>query len=61
MRANVGSQDDMRVELDGGVLRLTFTRPEVLNALSPLMALTVAEQLERAHADDEVRVVAITG
>jgi enoyl-CoA hydratase len=56
-----GSPDDMSVELDDGVLRLTFTRPEVLNALSGLMAVTVAEQLERAHADDEVRVVVIAG
>jgi enoyl-CoA hydratase len=56
-----GSPDDMSVELDDGVLRLTFTRPEVLNALSVLMAVTVAEQLERAHADDEVRVVVIAG
>ena len=51
----------MTVELDGGVLRLTFRRPEVLNALSGLMAVTVAEQLERATADDDVRVVVITG
>jgi enoyl-CoA hydratase len=51
----------MSVELVDGVLRLTFTRPEVLNALSGLMALTLAEQLERANADDEVRVVVITG
>lgn len=51
----------MTVELDDGVLRMTFRRPEVLNALSGLMALTVAEQLERATADDDVRVVVITG
>ena len=51
----------MSVELDGGVLRLTFLRPEVLNALSAAMAVTLAEQLERATADDDVRVVVITG
>jgi len=51
----------MSVELVDGVLRLTFRRPEVLNALSGLMALTLAEQLERANADDDVRVVVITG
>jgi enoyl-CoA hydratase len=56
-----GSPDDMSVELAGGVLRLTFTRPDVLNALSGPMAVTVAEQLERAHADDDVRVVVLTG
>jgi enoyl-CoA hydratase len=58
---DLGSPDDMSVELVDGVLRLTFTRPEVLNALSGLMALTLAEQLERATADDAVRVVVISG
>jgi enoyl-CoA hydratase len=53
--------EEIQVALDDGVLRLTFTRPEVLNALSGPMAVTVAEQLERAHADDDVRVVVITG
>lgn len=53
--------EELQVELDDGVLRLRFTRPEVLNALSGPMAVTVAEQLERAHADDDVRVVVITG
>lgn len=61
MTEDLGSPDDMSVDLDGGVLRLRFTRPDVLNALSPLMAVTLAEQLERAHADDEVRVVVISG
>jgi enoyl-CoA hydratase len=59
--ADFDAAGDIRVELDGGVLRLTFTRPEVLNALSGPMSVTVAEQLERAHADDDVRVVVITG
>ena len=53
--------EEMTVELDGGVLRLTFRRPEVLNAMSGRMAVTLAEQLERATADDDVRVVVITG
>ena len=57
----IGTPDDMTVELVDGVLRLTFQRPEVLNAMSGLMALTLAEQLERANADDDVRVVVITG
>ena len=52
---------EIDVSLDGGVLRLTFTRPDVLNALSGHMAVTVAEQLERAHADDDVRLVVIAG
>lgn len=49
------------VDLADGVLRLTFDRPEVFNALSGEMALALAEQLEAATADEAVRVVLITG
>ena len=52
---------DLTVALDDGVLRLTFTRPEVLNALSGPITITLAEQLEWATAADEVRVVVIAG
>jgi len=54
--------DDLRVELrEDGVLRLTFDRPEVLNAFSAELAVALAEQLEDAAANDEVRVVVLTG
>ncbi len=49
------------VQLTDGVLTLTMDRPEVLNAMSPEMSLALAEQLERAHVDDAVRVVVLTG
>ncbi|WP_372736244.1 enoyl-CoA hydratase [Nocardioides sp.] len=57
----MASTEQMRVDLADGVLTLTFNRPEVLNALSGPMAITLAEQLERAHADDAVRMVVLTG
>jgi enoyl-CoA hydratase len=52
---------DLQVELVDGVLRLRFARPEVLNALSGPMAVTLAEQLERASAEDDIRAVVIAG
>ena len=51
----------LAVTLDAGVLTLTMDRPEVLNAMSPEMSVALAEQLERAHTDDAVRVVVLTG
>jgi enoyl-CoA hydratase len=54
--------DDLLVELrEGGVLWLTFDRPEVFNAFSPELSLALAEQLENAATDDAVRVVVLTG
>ncbi|MFB9313420.1 enoyl-CoA hydratase-related protein [Nocardioides plantarum] len=51
----------VRVDEADGVLTLTMDRPEVLNAMSAEMSLALAEQLERAHTDDAVRVVVLTG
>ena len=52
---------EVRVELSGGVLRLTMDRPAALNALTPGMPVTMASEIERATARDEVRVVLLTG
>ncbi|MXG88383.1 enoyl-CoA hydratase-related protein [Nocardioides flavescens] len=52
----------LRVDLrDDGSLWLTLDRPEVLNAFSDEMALALAEELEAAHARDDVRAVVVTG
>ncbi|GAA4678076.1 enoyl-CoA hydratase-related protein [Nocardioides nanhaiensis] len=48
-------------EVADGVLRLTFDRPEVLNALSGEMAARVGAVLEEAVTRDDVRVVVISG
>lgn len=47
----------IRVEQDGGVLTLTFARPEKKNAITDAMYAALAEAVERAQADDAVRVV----
>lgn len=52
---------DLEVRREGGALWLTLNRPEVFNALSSQMADEVARLVEDATADDEVRVVVLTG
>lgn len=56
-----GTVPGLLEEVSDGVLRLTFDRPEVLNALSGEMALRVGEALEEAVTRDDVRVVVIAG
>ena len=53
--------DALLVERSDGVLRLTFNRPEVFNALGPDASEDLAEVLEEAVTDDSVRVVVLTG
>lgn len=52
---------ELSVSHADGVLRLTITRPEVFNALSDTLADELADRLEAAGADDDVRVVVLTG
>ena len=54
--------DDLLVELrEGGALWLTFNRPEVFNAFSGELSVALAERLEAAASDGDVRVVVLTG
>jgi enoyl-CoA hydratase len=46
---------------EDGVLTLRFDRPQSFNALTEAMTIGAAEQLERAGARDDVRVVLLTG
>lgn len=52
---------DLDVRVEDGALWLTLNRPEVFNALSAEMADDVARLVEQATADDDVRVVVVTG
>jgi enoyl-CoA hydratase len=52
---------DLTVELDGGVLSLTFNRPESLNSLTEAMLKTAADALEQAATDPLVKVVRLGG
>ena len=53
--------NQLEVEADEGVLRVTFRRPEALNALSEEMAVGLVEALDRAAVDEAVRAVVVTG
>ena len=47
--------------VDKGILTLTLNRPDKLNAFTHTMLRELLDALERADADDEVRVIIVTG
>ena len=49
------------VSLDAGVLSITLSRPDKLNAFNPEMHLRLKAALERARDEPEVRAVLLTG
>ena len=51
----------LRYEVDGAVARLTIDREERRNALSWALVGELREALALAKADDDVRVVVLTG
>jgi methylglutaconyl-CoA hydratase len=51
----------LRYEVEGGVATLTLNRPDKRNALNGQLVAALKEALDRAEADEGVRVVAITG
>lgn len=51
----------VRVAVKGGVLRITFDRPEALNAVNTDMLWTVEHALSRHELDEQVRVAVISG
>ncbi len=53
--------DDVLVEVDGPVLRLTMDRPASFNAMTGAMNLTLTDEIRGAAARDDVRVVVLTG
>lgn len=55
------TSDGVRVEVGGGVLRITFDRPDTLNALSADMLWTVEHAISRHELDENVRVAVISG
>jgi enoyl-CoA hydratase/carnithine racemase len=48
-------------ELEDGILTITLNRPDRLNAWTEQMAEELISALDRADADDDVRVVIVTG
>lgn len=49
------------VALEAGVLRLTLNRPDKLNSFNEEMHLSLRAAMERAHEDQAVRAVLLTG
>lgn len=52
---------DVRIERDGPVLAITFTRPERRNAITVAMYSALADAIEGAGSDAGVRVITIRG
>lgn len=50
-----------RYEQDGHVVRITITRPEVMNALHPPASVELAECWDRFAGDDDAWVAVLTG
>jgi enoyl-CoA hydratase/carnithine racemase len=55
------SSETIRTELREGILTITLHRPDRLNAFNARMLEELLGALDRADADDEVRVVVFTG
>ncbi|MGI9124632.1 MAG: enoyl-CoA hydratase [Mycobacterium sp.] len=53
--------DDLTVSLEGGVLAVTFNRPDSLNSLTAAMVETLCDALEAAATDPAVKVVRLGG
>ena len=53
--------EQIRADLEAGVLTITLNRPERLNAWTPTMGRELIAAFDAADADDDVRAVVVTG
>ncbi|SDR44361.1 Enoyl-CoA hydratase [Rhizobiales bacterium GAS113] len=53
--------DTVKVALDDGLLRLTLNRPDKLNSFNEEMHLALRAAMQRAHDEDGIRAVLLTG
>lgn len=53
--------DTIAVEVTDGIMTLTLNRPERMNAFTIVMLREMISAFDRADADDDVRVVIVTG
>jgi enoyl-CoA hydratase/carnithine racemase len=56
-----GVTEQIIVSIDHGIATITLNRPEKLNAFTPVMQRELVEAFDATDADDEVRVVVVTG
>jgi enoyl-CoA hydratase/carnithine racemase len=59
--AGAGSAPEVLYEVEGGIATITLNRPERMNAISGPMLAKLAQDLLKANADPDVRVVLLTG
>lgn len=55
------TSETVLASLDAGVLHLTLNRPDKLNSFNEEMQLALRAQIQRAHDDEAVRAVLLTG
>jgi len=55
------SYEHIQYELDGSILTVTLNRPDKLNAYTATMGSELEDAFLRADADDDVRVIIVTG
>ncbi|WEK40002.1 MAG: crotonase/enoyl-CoA hydratase family protein [Candidatus Brevundimonas colombiensis] len=55
------SYNTIRYEVEDGVALITLSRPDKLNAFTPVMMHEMIDALDRTDADDAVRAVIFTG
>src|SRR5207248_9363560 len=60
-RPTEGVMEQIETDLTDGILTITLNRPDRLNAWTATMGRELIEAFDRADADDEVRVIVITG
>jgi enoyl-CoA hydratase/carnithine racemase len=60
-RAEGPSFEQIRYGVDAGVCTVTLDRPARLNAVTSVMIAELVQAFDRADADDDVRVVIVTG
>jgi enoyl-CoA hydratase/carnithine racemase len=53
--------DKLLTRLDGGILTVSFNRPDAMNALHPEMLEGIAALVNRASADEAVSVIVLRG
>src|SRR5687768_8900375 len=53
--------EEIRYEVADHVLTITLNRPERLNAFTPTMGHELMQAFDQSDADDDVRVVMVTG
>ena len=57
----MSDENPLLTELDAGVLTITLNRPDRLNAFNEPMHLALRAAFERAHDEDAIRAVLLTG